>query len=281
LLSNGLAHEFPARVALELERDAFLVNRHAGLQTFPLWVRSRHDEEFIKTAIALAPNFFALRISSFARDDALDILERLEAECDQPIILAEYLESAGLITAILKNAARLHGIQLEGATAGIIGLGPAGHGIARLLERLGVKRIFGIDHDSRQLSRFEKGPGIASSLDHVYDNADFIIISPDYPTRLHEERLHEKQLVLSFTPGALDIEAAEKNGAFVFQGFPPHPVFILPGLLGAIHHNRLKRVEPEHILKLVETLAVRSGEGQFLPAPSTELFRSQINSLSR
>ena len=280
LLSNGSGHEFPARMSLELERDAFLINRHTGIQTFPLWVNSRHDEEFIKTALSLAPNFFALRIGGFARDEALDLYDRLEHELERPVILSEFVETAGLVTAVLKNAARIHGRELEGATVAIIGLGPAGHGVAGLLEQLGVRRVLGIDHDPRQLSRFERGPGIASSLEHVYENAEFILISPDYPTRIHEDHLIEDQLVLSFTPGALDTEAAESTGAHVFQGYPPHPVFLLPGLMGALQKHKLERIEPEHILRLIETLEVH-GENHLLPAPSTDLIRSQINILSR
>lgn len=277
LLSNGGVHEFPARMSLALERDAFLINKHTNLQTFPLWIQSRHEEEFLKAAVALAPNFSMLRIGGFARDDALDMRDRLADQLDIPVILSEYVETAGLITAVLKNAARIFQLDLVGGNAAIVGLGPAGHGVADLLVKLGLHRVFGIDHDPRQLARFEKGPGIASSLDHVYENADLIIISPDYPTRLHEERLRRDQLVLSFTPGALDVELAEKNGAHVFQGYPPHPVFIMPGLLGAIQKQGVKRVEADHILRVVETLELRSGESNFLPAPSAELIRSQIN----
>ena len=163
---------------------------------------------------------------------------------------------------------------------GIIGLGPEGHGLKQFLAQMGVARILGIDADFRQLTRFEKRDGIASSIDHVYDNADFLLITPGYKTRLDEKRLHPGQIILSFSPGVVDESSLEQTIAErIYQGPDPHPIFIMPGLIGAIRQSRIQRINIDHLYRLMSTLTGRASEYSFLPAPSTELFKAQFQAL--
>ncbi|MCB1319913.1 MAG: hypothetical protein KDK34_06660, partial [Leptospiraceae bacterium] len=57
LISDGSAYESPHRVVIKLERDAYLLARHAQVQPIPLWMDSRNEEEFIKTIVSLAQNY--------------------------------------------------------------------------------------------------------------------------------------------------------------------------------------------------------------------------------
>lgn len=274
-LSDGRG--FPARhlAAIELERDAYLAARNADVFAWPLWMNTRNEEEFIKTAASLAPNVFALRVSRLQRETAMDIAERLQDALPVPVIHAEYVETALLMTAALQNAARLHSLELGGRTAAILGLGPAGHGLARFLERLGLARIYGLDPDGRQLTRFERGAGIASSLDHIAENADFVIVTPEYPGQLDGAHFRAEQLILSFAP-AFDPDAFDGPGAARwYQGAEPHPVFILPGLMGALQRSQEKTVTPQLLDRLLATLTDRPGDAGFLPAPSQDLFKAQ------
>jgi D-isomer specific 2-hydroxyacid dehydrogenase, NAD binding domain len=274
-LSDGAAFEARHLAAIELERDAYLAARNANVFAWPLWVDARNEEEFIKTAASLAPNVFALRLSRLQRETAVEIAERIQEALPIPVIHAEFAETALLMTAALQNAARLHNLELSGRTAAILGLGPAGHGLAKFLERMGLARIYGLDPDARQLTRFERGVGIASSLDHVAQNADFVIVTPEYPGKLDARIFRSEQLILSFAP-AFDPDALDgPPAARWYQGAEPHPVFILPGLMGALQRSQEKTVTPQLLDRLLTTLTDRPGDSGFLPAPSQELFQSQ------
>ncbi len=264
------------QAALRLERDAYLIARHAGLQAVPLWLDTRNEEDLIRSVQALQGNFGSLRLSGMDTEYAMQVAERLEESLQIPVVHAEATERAVLIAAILQNAARFHGINLNGLTGAILGLGPEGEGLLNLLSRAGVARVYGIDADLRQASRFEKSGGVASSIDQVYEAADFVIVTPDCPVRLDESRFHAGQLLLSFHRGAIRREAvAPAAQERCYATGEPHPVFVLPGLFAAIHRSRPEKLTGEELHRFTRTLLTRGDQNGFLPIPSQDLFKTQ------
>lgn len=280
LISDGSLYQQPHRSSVILERDAYLLTRHAQVQAFPLRLDTRNEEDFIRAVQALSTNFFAVRLSGLNRDYALEVVERLDELVNVPVIHAESMERPVMMAAILQNAARIHGAETAGKTAAIIGLGPEGVGMLPFLGRLGLQKVYGIDTDLRQVSQFEKRGGIASSIDHVYDYADFVIISPDVPGKLDGSRFHEGQIVLSFSPGQIDLSVMpERIAARCYQGGEPHPVFVLPGLTGAVQRRKPERVSQELLTRMYETLVTKNNDAGFLPVPSQELFKAQFEAV--
>jgi hypothetical protein len=280
LLSDGSRYEQRHYTSLALERDAYLIARHAGLQPFPLWLDARNEEELIRTVQALSRNFAIVRLSGLHPEYAMEVFGRLEEQVQIPIVHAESMERPLLMAAILQNAARAHNISLSGTTGAILGLGPEGEGLLEFLLKLGISRIYGIDSDLRQVSRFEKKGGIASSIDHVYDYTDFVVISPDCPVRLDDSRFRPGQLVVSFHAGSINPRDMEPDVAErCYQGGEPHPVFVLPGLMGALQQTSQRRVSVDLLHRFMQTLITRGDQGGFLPVPSQELFKAQFDSL--
>ncbi|MBX7058722.1 MAG: hypothetical protein K1X75_11710 [Leptospirales bacterium] len=280
LCSEGGALRAPHLASLHLERDAFLLARWTDLQPAPLRIAPRNEEEFIKTCVALATNGCAIRLSCINPEYALDLAERLGEQLPIPVIHAEQSEMALALAAAMSNAARLRGRQIEGAAVAIIGLGPAGHGLKDFCLRLGAARVYGIDADSRQLTRFERGAGIASSLDHVYNAADVVVVTPDFQGRLEEERFRPEQVLLSFSssvdPRRMSTEV--HNQAWI--GAQLHPVFALPGIAQGILRGRVQRFAFEHAWAIFQTLLLKDGDAGLLPAPSSELIQRQAEALA-
>lgn len=277
LISDGRALQKPHQVTVGLERDGYLLAKHAGLQAYPLWVETENEEQFIRTVESLSPNFLCVRLSSLARNQADDLVTRITELVKLPIIHAERDELAPAIAAVALNAAQRHGRDPDGMSAGIIGIGPTGISLAELLFSFGFTKVFGIDGDHNQLTRLEKGPGMATSLDHIRENADVIIVCPDYVGQLDLKGLQPEQIVLNFTPASM-LRTAETN--HFYRGYAPHPVFALPGLAAAVQKNGLTKVDLRVRRQLVETLRTAAGLGQLLPIPSAELIRSQVSALS-
>ncbi|MBE7440034.1 MAG: hypothetical protein HS115_16395 [Spirochaetales bacterium] len=273
LLSDGSACENPASISMDLERDAYLIARYASLQPVPLWVRTRGEEDLIRTAQALAGGFSALRLSGLDNRYALEVVERLQQSLDIPVIHAERLETAILILSVLINIYNGELSDFQSMNAAVIGLSAAGHGTAELLLEAGFQRVFGIDADPIQLTHFERGRGIASSLDHVYSAADIIVIMPEVRTVLEEKRFRENQLVLNFSSQRFD---HEKSPARIFRGSVPHPIFILPGLTGLVQNKQIRQVTSELCWQLITTLTMKKQDQNILPLPSQELIRRQM-----
>ncbi len=278
LLSDGLALPKPHQVTMQLERDGYLIARYASLQAFPLWIETANEEQLIRTVVSLAPNFFCLRLSALARGSADDIVARISEQVELPVIHAERDETAVAMAAVVLNAAQRHEVNLEGLSAAIIGLGPAGLSLAELLFSFGFRRVFGIDGDPRQLTRLERGRGMAASLDHVYDNADVIVATPDFQVRLDESRLRPEQIVLSFTSWGGPRPEGSGTGR-LYSGHAPHPVFVLPGLVAAIQQFGLLQIDTTVRRRLAETLRAGGALRQLLPIPSTEMIRTQIQAM--
>ena len=279
LFSNGLALDKPHQATMQLERDAFLIARHGGVQAFPLWIETNNEEQFIRTVVSLAANFFCVRLSGLSRTDADDIVVRITEQVSVPVIHAERDETAVAMAAVVLNAAHRHDLQVDGLSVGIVGLGPDGLSLGELLLSFGFGKVFGIDGDPRQLTRFERGPGIATSLEHMYENADLVVVTPEYQTNIEQSRLRPEQIFLSFSPGAVIRSESAAPAARFYHGYAPHPVFVLPGLVAAAQQHGLKSIDLAVRRKLTETLRAHSGPKQLLPVPTAELIRNQISAM--
>ena len=279
LVSNGLALDKPHQATMQLERDVFLIARHGGLQAFPLWIETNNEEQFIRTVVSLASNFFCVRLSSLSRANAEDIVLRITEQVSVPVIHAERDEMAVVMAAVALNAAHRHDIDVRGLSAGIVGLGPEGLSLAELLLSFGFRKIFGVDGDPRQLTRLERGPGIATSLDHMYDNADMIVITPGQHGHIDQSRVRPEQIVLSFSPTGILRSESGPPPARLYHGHSPHPVFVLPALVAAVQQYRLEHITHDTRHRLTETLRAASGLKQLLPVPTVELIRAQVNAM--
>lgn len=280
LLSEGGALAQSHLAALHLERDAFLAARWTDAQPTPLRISPRNEEEFIRTALALSENGFALRLSRLNPEYALDVAERLQEQAACPVIHAEFSETAAILAAAMTNAARLRGAKVSGASVAILGLGPAGHGLKEFAVRLGAARIFGIDAETRQLTRFERKDGIASSIDHVYNAADIVVVTSEFNGRLEEQRFRPEQTLLSFSDAVDPRRMSTEVHNRAFLGPELHPVFALPGLVAGLQRSKARLFRFDHAWAIYESLLLREGDCAILPAPSSELIARQSEAVA-
>lgn len=277
LLTDGSLHTLRQRALPALERDAYLVCKFTEFEGLPLLLDTRNEEEFIRNAIALSANAAMIRLSLLQRHVARATAERLMEQTDVPVVLAEQIETAAILAAIIHNAAAFHGLSLEGKNFGLVGLGPAMCGLAELLRRFKAGKIYGIDTEYSAASRFERDGGIATSLDFALERADFLVVAPQTPVLIDALKLRPEQVVLSFTPGTL-AQPGDRHERFHYCQ-EPHPIYAAPGLAGAMLRFSLRSADAETSLKLARVLIERCGDSRFLPLPSESLIQAQIEAL--
>lgn len=280
LFSDGKKLSIPSTVVTLLERDAFLLNKFAHLYADPLWINTDHDEDLVKGIISLANNFQVIRMSSMNLDNSLEIFERIQKSLPIPVVHGDYIETAILIAASLKNIIPDEKNQFSKKNIAILGVQTSSMGLLDILLTQSPDRVTGVDTNFRQLSLFEKRGGMASSIDNVYNNAQIIVIMPDFGSRLDERKFHPEQIILNLSPDALpvkNIPESLKNS--IFTGYAPHPACILPGLILAIQHAGITKIEMDHQLKLLDTLKKDDSTPSILPLPTKELITRQKSAL--
>ncbi|MBL8021290.1 MAG: hypothetical protein JNM27_16590 [Leptospirales bacterium] len=279
-LSDGAALSLRQRAAIALERDAYLACKFGDLQAVPMLLEARNDEEFLKSVLCLAQNAFVIRLSMLAKNQAVQLAERIAEQLPIPLLHAEYIETSAIIAAIAANAFSFHKVDLTGKTIAIIGLGPASLGLMQILKRMGASKLYGVDAEYSQATRFEREGGIATSIDFAIERSDALIVTPGTPVLLDGRKLTPGQIVLSFTPGTVEIggltpEATER----IHFCQEPHPIYASPGILRGIHEFGIESVSIEMAFRAAQVLVERCGDNRFLPIPSESLIQAQADSL--
>jgi len=282
MISDGGALAVRQRAVIALERDAYLACKFANLQSLHLLIDARNEEEFLKTALSISPNASLLRVSMLAKNLAVTLCDRIAEQATVPLVHAEYLETSSIIAGIVCNAARFHKTDINGKTIAIVGLGPASLGLMQILKRMGAAKLYGVDSEYSQATRFEREGGIATSLDFALERADMLVIMPGTQVIIDSRKIIAGQIFLSFMNGAIDtagLAPGAKDKIHFCQD--PHPIYASPGIPMGIHEFGIESVTIEIGVRIAEVLIERCGDNRFLPIPSEALIDAQSQSLKK
>src|SRR5262249_23979082 len=110
--------------------------------------------------------------------------------------------------ASLLNATRMTGASLEKLVVGIIGLGAAGLGIARLLRAFGVERLIGTDLRPEATGRLAELPGQGAPMTDPPGGADVVIATTGSKGLIPADSIRRGQIVLALSNPDPEIEPA-------------------------------------------------------------------------
>lgn len=185
----GLGDIGPDAALPVMEGKAVLFKEFAGVDSFPICLASKDNEEIIRAVTMMEPNFGGINLEDIASPNCFIIEDRLKKELDIPVFHDDQHGTAIVTVAGLKNALKLVGKTFENIKVIINGAGAAGIAIIQLLADFGVQNIIMCDSKgaiyegrtegmnrvkelvaSRTNRTFEKG-----SLTDVIDEADVFI----------------------------------------------------------------------------------------------------------
>ena len=158
-----------------MEGKAVLLDRLVGLSGIPILIPSRNADTFVETVIQIAPSFGAIQIEDVAAPECFEIEQRLIEQLPIPVMHDDQHGTAVVCLAALLNAMEQTELQLDRLCIGLVGLGAAGMGIAKLLASYGVKDLVGCDINSKATQRFESLGGHAVDLGRVMARAQVVI----------------------------------------------------------------------------------------------------------
>ena len=128
-----------------MEEKCVLFKEFAGVDAFPVIVKTQDVEEFIQTVKNIADTFGGINLEDISSPRCFEIEERLKAELDIPVMHDDQHGTAIVTLAGIINACKVTNRQISSLKVVINGVGAAGTAIAKLLLNYGVKDIVMVD----------------------------------------------------------------------------------------------------------------------------------------
>jgi malate dehydrogenase (oxaloacetate-decarboxylating) len=266
----GLGNIGPRAGLPVIEGKAALLASLAGISGIPLLVESASVDHFVEIVCAIAPSFGAILLEGISAPRCFEIEQKLRARLHIPVLHDEQHATAVVVLAALLNATRQIGTLLRALTVGVVGLGAAGLGIARLLQAHGVKQLLGNDLQATAVGRLAQLHGQGRTLDKILAHADVVICTTGAQRLLAPEHIRAGQIVfaLSSPDPEIDPAAAIAAGAAVAaDGKSINTVLCFPGLFDAVLRTRARAITDAILLAAARALASAAPNGQLLPDP--------------
>lgn len=149
----GLGDIGPEAALPVMEGKAALMKEFAGIDAYPLCLRTQDKGEFIAAVAALEPSFGGILLEDIAAPQCFEIEEALKKELSIPVFHDDQHGTAVVVLAGLMNAlkvtSRMNNKKLrmenKGVKIVISGAGAAGTAIARMLLSQGFRNILVVD----------------------------------------------------------------------------------------------------------------------------------------
>ena len=260
-----------------MEGKCVLFKQFAGVDAFPLCLRTKDVDEFVRTIYLLSGSFGGINLEDIAAPRCFEIERRLKELCDIPVFHDDQHGTAIVVGAALLNALRVVGKDIAGVRCVINGAGSAGVAIANHLLRLGVQNLILCDrcgilsrtvtYDNpahNEMAARTNADCLTGSLAEAMAGADvFIGVSaPGVVTPDMVASMAEKPIVFPMANPVPEItpELAREGGAAVIgTGRSDYPnqinnVLAFPGIFRGALDVRARDINDE--MKLAASLAI-------------------------
>lgn len=137
----GLGNIGPLAAMPVMEGKAVLFKAFAGVDAFPICLKTTDVDKIVETIKMLEPTFGGINLEDIAAPNCFLIEERLKREVNIPVFHDDQHGTAIVTLAGLVNALKVVGKELSKVKVVINGAGAAGIAIVKLLYRMGTRDI--------------------------------------------------------------------------------------------------------------------------------------------
>ena len=147
-----------------MEGKCALFKEFAGVDAFPICVRSKDVDEIVRTVYLISGSFGGINLEDIAAPRCFEIERKLKEICDIPVFHDDQHGTAIIVAAAVLNALKVVKKDLGEINAVINGSGSAGIAIAKHLLNLGLKKSY----NGRQSWHYLRGYGRSQPRTAVY-----------------------------------------------------------------------------------------------------------------
>ena len=141
----GLGNIGPEAGMPVMEGKCVLFKEFAGVDAFPLCIRSNDTDEIVNTIYNISGSFGGINLEDIAAPRCFEIERKLKERCDIPVFHDDQHGTAIVVAAAMLNAMKLTGKDLSKIKCVINGAGAAGTAIGKHLLNLGLKNLIMCD----------------------------------------------------------------------------------------------------------------------------------------
>lgn len=124
-----------------MEGKCALFKEFADVDAFPICVRSKNVDEFVRTVYLISGSFGGINLEDIAAPRCFEIEEKLKKICDIPVFHDDQHGTAIVVLAAVINALKVVKKDITECRFVINGAGSAGIAIGKLLLRYGVRHL--------------------------------------------------------------------------------------------------------------------------------------------
>ena len=128
-----------------MEGKCALFKEFAGVDAFPVCIRSKDVDEIVRTIYLISGSFGGINLEDISAPRCFEIERRLKEICDIPVFHDDQHGTAIVVAAALINALKVVGKKIDEIKLVINGAGSAGIAICKHLLNMGVKNITMVD----------------------------------------------------------------------------------------------------------------------------------------
>lgn len=141
----GLGNIGPEAGMPVMEGKCVLFKEFAGVDAFPICIRSNDVDEIVKTVSLISGSFGGINLEDIAAPRCFEIERKLKEVCDIPIFHDDQHGTAIVVAAAMLNALKLVKKDIKNIKCVINGAGAAGTAIGEHLLKLGLKNLIMCD----------------------------------------------------------------------------------------------------------------------------------------
>ena len=256
-----------------------LFKEFAGVDAFPLCVKSKDTDEIVRTIELISDSFGGVNLEDIAAPRCFEIERKLKERLDIPVFHDDQHGTAVVVGAALINAAKCAGKSLSELTVVINGAGAAGIAIGTFLISLGIKDLIMVDLCGI-INRDENYDNAAYSEIAIKSNQNVkkgtladaakgadVLIGVSRPRLFTDEMIAsmaDKPIVFAMANPVPEImpDDAKKAGAYIVgtgrSDFPNqiNNVLVFPGIFKGALSVRAKEITEE--MKMAAAYAIAS-----------------------
>ncbi len=124
-----------------MEGKCALFKAFGNVDAFPLCIKTKDVEEFVRTVYLLSGSFGGINLEDIAAPRCFEIERKLKELCDIPVFHDDQHGTAVVVLAGLTNALKVVGKKKEDVKIVTVGAGAAGISIVKLLLKAGFTNI--------------------------------------------------------------------------------------------------------------------------------------------
>jgi malate dehydrogenase (oxaloacetate-decarboxylating) len=253
-----------------MEGKALFYTAFTDLNAIPILIDQTSADGFVRAVIDIAHSFGAIHLEDIRVPECFEIEARLIDALDMPVLHHDvHAAAVSALAATLTACAQLSR-PLEQQVVGQIGLGAAGFGIARLLQRAGAKLVVASDPDATAQAHADAHGIEIADVESVLARANILIAATGVPGLIGSEQIREGQVVLALTnpdPEIAPSVALRAGAAFAADGSVVNTALAFPGIFLGTLSCGAREISTRMLIAAARAIARLTRRSHLVPDP--------------